>query len=119
MKFLTSIVLIIVLSFAAYLFANETPWWLFALGAFIAGWVVPQHPFKSWLSGFLAVFVLWLAQVYLADNANNSIMSAKMAGILPLNGSSVGLMLISAFIGGIVSGMASLTGAFMRNKPSK
>jgi hypothetical protein len=119
MKFLVSLVLVLLTGFAASLYATETPWWFFAIGCFLVGWLVPQHAFVSWLAGFLGIFLLWALLAWRMDTANESIMSTKMASILPLGGSSVYLMLLSAGIGGLVGGMASLAGAFLRKSPSK
>jgi hypothetical protein len=119
MKFFVSLILILLTGFAASLYASETPWWFFAVGALLVGWLVPQHAFKSWLAGFLGIFLLWTLLAWNMDTANQGIMSAKMASILPLGGSSVSLILLSAGIGGLVSGMASLAGAFLRKPPSK
>jgi hypothetical protein len=116
MKFAVSFLLILLVCYAAYLFANETPWWIFAIGSFLVGLAVPQHPFKSWLAGFFGAFTLWLMLAYITDTSNGSILSAKMANVIPLNGSSIILLLISALVGGLVAGMAALTGSFLRKK---
>ena len=119
MKFLATFGLTVLLGFAAFLFANQTPWWFFALGALLAGWAVPLASFKTWLAGFLGTFSLWLALCVTTDLANAGIMSKKMASILPLGGSSWALILVAALVGGLVSGFASLTGSFLRKRVSK
>lgn len=116
MKFFASFILIGLLSYAAYLFAAETPWWMFAVGAFIAGIAIKQRAYAAFFAGFLAVFVLWAFLTWQMDTANNGLFSAKMATILKLNGSSMLLILISAFIGGITAGLAAATGSFLRKK---
>ncbi|HSK13153.1 MAG TPA: hypothetical protein VK907_08045 [Phnomibacter sp.] len=118
MKFVVSLLLIIVLGITASVFANETPWWLFTIGAFLGGLVVPQSSWRSFLAGFLGIMLLWLVMVFIIDSANESIMSARMASILPLQGSSALLMLGTAIVGGILGGMAALTGSLLRKKPS-
>jgi hypothetical protein len=119
MKFLIALLLIIATGYAAYLYASDSPWWIFAIGAFLVGWAVPLHPFKSWLSGFLGIFLLWASLLWFSDAANYSVMSSKMAALLPLNGSSLALLLVSALVGGLVGGMACLSGAFLRKTPVK
>lgn len=116
MKFLASFVLIGLLSYAAFLFAGETPWWMFAVGAFIGGVAIKQRAYAAFLAGFLAVFVLWGFLTWQMNSANDGLFSAKMANILPLNGSSNMLILISAAIGGITAGLAAATGSFLRKK---
>ncbi len=114
MKFITCTVLVIILGYAAYLFAHDAPWWLFAIGALIAGIVVPQKGWQNWLAGFLGVFLLWMVLTWRVDAANNHILSAKMALLLPLGGSSIAIMVVTAFIGGLVGGFAALTGGYLR-----
>lgn len=119
MKFIVALLLIVGTGYAAYLYASDSPWWIFAIGAFLVGWAVPLHPFKSWLAGFFGAFTLWLMLAYMKDTANGNILSVKMANIIPLEGSSILLLLISAFVGGLVAGMSALTGAFLRKSPRK
>ncbi len=114
MKFLIAIVLVVIFGYAAFLFANEAPWWLYTIGALLAGLLVPQKGWQNWLAGFLGIFILWLVLTWKADAANGHILSIKMANLLPLGGSPVAIMIVSAFIGGLVGGFASMTGGYMR-----
>ena len=119
MKFLTVFILTGLTAYAAYLFADQTPWWVFAIGALIAGWAVPLSSFKTWLAGFLGVFILWAVLCFIADDSNHGILSVKMAQILPLGGSPIALILATAFIGALVAGFSALTGSYLRRKPVK
>lgn len=56
MKFFVSLLLTALLSFAACLYL---PWWSIALAAFLVAALVPQKPFRSFLAGFAALFLLW------------------------------------------------------------
>ncbi len=116
MKFFVSFLLIGLVSYASFLFAGETPWWMFAVGAFLAGVTIRQKAYAAFLAGFLSVFLLWAFLTWQMDTANQGIFSAKMAVILPLGGYSVMLILITAFIGGLTAGLAALTGSFLRKK---
>lgn len=115
-KFLATLLLVGILTWCAYLYADVTQWWVFAIGAFIAGLAIPQKAFSAFSAGFLSVFLLWAFFIWQIDVANNGLLSGKMANILPLNGSSVALMLLSAGIGGITSGLAAVTGTLLRKK---
>lgn len=119
MKFFATFALTMLLGYTAFLFADETLWWIFAIGAFVAGWVVPLSSFKTWLAGFLGIFILWLVLCYLPDSKNAGLMSQKMANIIPLGGSSWALILVAALVGGLVAGFASLTGSFVRKRTVK
>lgn len=111
MKFLVAIVLTALTSFAGALFF---PWWIVAVAAFIVSVIIPQQPFKAFLAGFLSLFLLWGIQSYVIDVQNEHILSARVAEILLGNNSYSVLILITALIGGLVAGMAALTGSFIR-----
>lgn len=113
MKFLISTLLIVLLSFLSGLYL---PWWGIALAAFLVSALVPQRPGLSFLSGFLALFLLWASLAWIIDGANKSILSVKIAEILPLGGSSILLVLVTAFVGALVGGGAALTGSYLFKK---
>ena len=73
-----------------------------------------QKPGKAFAAGFLGLFLLWGMHAFIIDNANDHILSQKVAGILPLGNSSFLLIFLTAFIGGLLSGFAGLTGSFAR-----
>ncbi len=115
-KFFATLLLVGLLGWLAYLFADLTPWWAFAVGAFIAGLAIPQKAFAAFFAAFLAVFLLWTFLTWQIDEANNGLLSGKMATILPLGGSSWALIMVSAAIGGITAGLAAATGTLLRKK---
>jgi hypothetical protein len=110
-KILTSIVLIALLSFCCGIFL---PWWTIALAAFAVSALIPQKPLHAFFSGFLAIFLLWGGIALVIDQMNESILSAKIAAILPLGGSAYALILVTAFIGALVGGGGALTAAFLK-----
>jgi hypothetical protein len=115
MKFIISTLLIILLSFCSGLFL---PWWGFALFAFIVSALIPQRPGVAFLSGFLALLILWGGLAWLLDEANNRILSVKIASILPLGGSSTLLIAVTAVVGALVGGAAALSGSYLNGKPA-
>jgi hypothetical protein len=110
-KFFVSILLTGLLSFVSGLYL---PWWGIALAAGLVSLVIPQRPGMAFLSGFLAVFLLWALLAWSIDAANESILSKKIAMILPLGGSSVLLILITALVGALVGGLAALSGSYLQ-----
>ena len=114
MKFLASTLLIALLSLLTGLYL---PWWVFALAAFLISILIPQRPGLAFLSGFLAIFLLWGLMAWGLDKANNSILSSKIALILPLGGSPYLLILVTALVGALVGGGAALTGSFLKQPP--
>jgi hypothetical protein len=111
MKFITVLLLTALLGYAAPLFF---PWWSFAVTSFIIALTIHQNAGKAFLAGFLGLFLLWGVHAFILDNANDHLLSQKVAVLLPLGGSSTALILITAFTGAIVSGLAALSGSMAR-----
>ena len=115
MKFITSIILTALLTYAIGLFTS-LPWWSFAMAALVVAMAIHQKPFKSFLSGFIALFLLWSILALMIDLSNEHILSKKVAQILPLGGSSIVLIIVTGVVGGLVAGFAALTGSYLRKK---
>src|SRR5690349_20250679 len=113
MKLLTTVTLIAVLAFALGLYL---PWWSIAIAAFIVAALIQQRPIVAFLAGFIGIFLLWFALAMIIDMRNQHILSKRIATLLPLNGNSFLLILITAFIGAIVGANAALTASFIRKK---
>ncbi len=111
MKFIIAIILTAALSFIGGLYL---PWWSLAIAALLVAALVPQKPGKAFLSGALGVFLLWGGMAFWIDMKNNHLLSQKIAAILPLGGNSILLILLTAFIGALVAGVAALCGSYLR-----
>ncbi len=108
MKFVLSVILTAVVSFVAGLFL---PWWSIAIVAFLVALLIRQSLGKSFLSGFIGIFLLWGIVAFWIDVKNGSILSQKIGQLFPLGGSSILLILITAFVGGLVGSFAAMAGA--------
>lgn len=113
MKFLSALLLTALLAFATGLY-GILPWWSFAVTSFIVATAVHQKAWKAFLAGFTGLFLLWSLLAFLIDSDNEHILATKVATILPLGGSYWVLILLTGIIGGLVSGLAALTGSYMR-----
>jgi len=91
------------------MFQKLFPWWTMAIGAFLVGFVFSNSGFKSFLSGFIAIGLLWLGLALYVDNATHSILTEKISQLFPLN-----LFVLTTLIGGLVGGFASMTGALLK-----
>lgn len=111
MKFIVVVLLTALLGYAAPLYSA---WWSFAVTSFIIALFVHQKGGAAFAAAFLGMFLLWTIMAMIIDSANDGILSQKIATLLPLGGSSVMLILVTAFIGGLVSGFAGLTGSLAR-----
>ena len=76
---------------------------------------IHQKPWKAFLSGFAALFVLWIVLACLSDIPNEHILSKKVTDILHF-GSYVILILVTGLVGGLLAGLAALTGSYVRKK---
>ncbi|MES2647869.1 MAG: hypothetical protein V4717_13390 [Bacteroidota bacterium] len=113
-KFISALVLVMLLAYTAFLFSNILPWWAFTPVVLLVGIVVPQRPWLSWLTGFIGVLFCWGLLVFTMSSDNGHLLATKMATVLPLKGSYYLLMFISAFIGAVIGGFSSLTGTYLR-----
>ena len=111
MKFFVAIILTALLAFAESLFF---PWWSIAIAAFIVAVFIQLKPWKAFVAAFLGLFILWGVEAFIIDTKNEQILSKRVASLLPLGGSSVLLILITALVGGLVAGFAALTGSLTR-----
>src|SRR6186713_1292461 len=117
MKFFNSFLLTALLSFIAGIYISY--WWFFAVIAFLVAALIHQKGYKAFLAGFLSLFILWFVLAFWMDLANEGVLSVKIASILPLDGSKWLLMIITAFVGGLVAGFAALSGSYLRSSNPK
>jgi hypothetical protein len=112
MKLIVAIVLTALLAFAGGLWFD---WWIVVIAAFLIATLVHQRAGKAFLSGFLGVFLLWGGLAWWIDMKNNSILSKKIAEILPLGGHPSLIILLSAFTGALVAGFGAMSGSYLRS----
>jgi len=114
MKFITTLLLAALMAYAIGIY-SALPWWSFAITNLIVAIAIPQKPLISFVSGALAVGLLWACLSMIIDQSNHHILATKVASILPMKGSYVLLILVTSIVGGLVGGLASLTGSFLRS----
>lgn len=113
MKFILSILLVGLVTFAIGIYGT-LPWWSFVVTNLIIAIALPIRPMQSFAAGALGVGALWAGLAFGIDLANNHILSTKVAQILPLGGSYIALILVTALVGALLGGLGSLTGSFVR-----
>lgn len=116
MKFLVALILTALVAFAGGLYLS---WWSIAIAAFLVALLVHQKALKAFFAGFLGVFLLWAALAEWIDLKNESILSARIAEVLPLGGHTWLLVLVTGFVGGLVAGFAAMSGSYLRSKPRR
>lgn len=110
MKKSIAFLLIILFSFLTGLYFS---WWVYAIPACIIAAFLLEKPGQSFFIGFLALFVFWGGMAFLINQNNESLLAQKVANILPLKGSATALIVITGLIGGLVGGMATMSGSFL------
>lgn len=112
MKFSITTVLILLLSFCACLYL---PWWSIAIVAFLISALIPQRPALAFLAGFLALFLLWGGLSFFISTNNHHILANRVSLLIFKTQSAFILILITALIGALVGGLASLSGSFIQS----
>lgn len=111
MRFILSVLLTAALSFLAGMFLS---WWSIAIVAFLVALLIPQKIGAAFLSGLLAIFILWAGIAFWIDVQNHSLLSHKISELMKIGGSSVLLVFVTALIGGLVGGFAAMAASSLR-----
>ena len=111
MKFFISLILTALLSFAGCLYF---PWWSIAVAAFLVAVVIPQKPGRSFLTGFIALFLLWGGFSFWISSNNEHMLAHKISVLMLKMDNPYLLIFATALIGALVAGFAALTGSFLR-----
>lgn len=111
MKAIVQILLTILVGGAIELFL---PWWTIAIAAFIVAIPLSQKGAGAFWSGFAGVALLWGGYALFIGINTNFVLSAKIAELMKV-GSPLILVLLTAILGGLVGGLSSLTGYFLKD----
>tara|TARA_A200000113_G_C8840075_1_gene346568 strand:+ start:789 stop:1163 length:375 start_codon:yes stop_codon:yes gene_type:complete len=105
---------ILLIGITSYYIFEPIPWWSIILIPFILGLIFEDNFLSHFLSSFIGTSVAWLFLMLSFDLETQSVLSGKIIDILEI--SSVNFLIIStSVIGGIVSGLGSLTGVSLKN----
>jgi hypothetical protein len=100
--------LILAASFILQLFL---PWWIIAPVAFGLALWKGASPRQAFWSGFGAIVFSWAATALVIHLRNEGILTAKVAGLFSLPFPAL-LIAITALVGGLVGGLAALSGFY-------
>ncbi len=97
------------------------PWWSLAIIAgLVAAWLC-KSAWQAFVAGLLGGGILWMIAAWLLDSANGSVLSGKV-GQLFQGASSMQLLLLTGFMGGLIAAFGALTGKLGKDmlvKPSR
>jgi hypothetical protein len=109
-SFLITTITIII---ASIIIMTFTPWWVVAIIGFIVALASGVRPVSAFLSGLVAVFLVWVIAAVIADSGNQisvaEMMSEVIGGLPP-----IGVIIVTGLLGGIVAGFGAMTGALTR-----
>ena len=88
-------------------------WWWIAVVSFVAAILVGRSKWEAFLSGFLGVAAVWVAQSFFVNQANEGLLAEKIAQIFKLP-SGEWLLVITGVIGGLVGAFSALSGYSLR-----
>ncbi|HTN05152.1 hypothetical protein [Agriterribacter sp.] len=111
MKFIVSIILTALLSFVACLYL---PWWSIAIVSFLIPVIIIQKPYLAFITGFLALLLLWGALAWWISAANDHLLAHKIAVLVIKADSPLLLVGLTALIGGLVAAFSALSGSLLR-----
>lgn len=94
------------------------PWWAAAIIAFISAFFIAKTSMHAFLSGFSAIFIEFVVVALFKSIPNDNILAKRIAIMFHLPHWML-LLLITAIIGGLVAGMAALSGYYVKKAFNK
>jgi hypothetical protein len=92
------------------------PWWSISIVAFIIPILIPQGHLASFISGFVALFLLWGIMSLWISISNGNILAHRVSLLIFKADNPYLLIIVTALIGAMVAGFAALTGSFLRKE---
>jgi hypothetical protein len=90
------------------------PWWSMAVVALLLAAWLGRTGGHSFLAGFGGVALGWLALAAYYHLHADGRLSSRVAELLPLGGNGWALVVVTAVLGGLVGGLAALSGFWLR-----
>ena len=115
MKTISAILLTAILT---GLLMRTVPWWSGSILACVIAYFWRQKPRTAFFGGFLGVALAWGVIAWRIDIQNGSILS-KRIGELLMGIHPVGVILITAIIGGLTGGIGALTGSLLGGRKKR
>jgi hypothetical protein len=107
-----SIIQLLVIALLGWLLTLFLPWWGIAVAGFTGGYLVKSK--ANFLSGFIAIALLWALHAWVIDGNAAAPLTEKVAALLMVK-SKPALFAVTAVLGGLVGGLAALSGALLKS----
>ena len=102
-NFIATIIIVLILS-------QFLPWWAIMVSAFATGLFITLERAAVFFVPFLAIALFWITYSYKLGSSNDFILAKKIAILLPLDGSTSLLLLITGVVGGLAAGIDGVFG---------
>ena len=89
---------------------QHTPWWTMAIVGAFAAFTFHKRRWTSFMIGLIGGGLLWFIPAYIANLENNGLLSQKI-GTLFGDLTPNHLLLLTALIGGLTTGLGAWTGS--------
>lgn len=110
MKFIIRIIVIALFSHLALLFL---PWWSIVIVAFTVGALLTSNSINAFIAGILGVGLLWFGMALYINFSLDSLLPERVAALFQIE-SPILLAAITGLLGGIIGGLAALSGSYFR-----
>jgi hypothetical protein len=112
------IILFLLIAGNAFFLNLVLPWWSAALPGLFFGYRMNVSPIRAFGMGFFAVFLAWGGHALYIHLASVGILSVRIAELFGLTQDWI-LIVITAVIGGLLSGLATLTSSLLAQSRNK
>lgn len=105
---------ILLIALTSLLAQFALPWWSLAIVAFLVCLWRSSSAGRAFLYGFAGIALVWLSYALIIHLRTDGIFTGRMSELLFKTNNAVIPMLVTAFLGGLVGGLAGLSGFFVR-----
>ena len=88
----------------------HSPWWTMALIGAFAAFTFHKRRWSSFIIGLIGGGLLWFAPAYMSNIENNSLLAQKIGHLFGDLSPNL-LLLLTALIGGLTTGLGAWTGS--------
>ena len=94
--------------------AFHLEWYYIIIIPFMIGFLIHGNYFNVFISGFLGVGLIWFVTAWVQDVRTEGFVTTKISSMTAFIGDSSLLIVMIGVLGGICSGLASMTGNSLR-----
>ncbi len=103
----------IIVTILAVVLQQFLPWWSIGIAGFIFGFLIDQSRKYAFINGFTGIFLLWGGTATYIYIINDAVLANRLAVLTGLP-HGVLLIIITGLLGGMIAGLASLSGRYLR-----